>query len=364
MSHKDSRRTLNLANILDLEMVVGVAGFLCSSPILGSAWKLTSLQACPHVSQSPPVCSRKRISPTSTLAKPSIATAPRVEILYVSPDHDFVVINKPSGLLVHRNEKMAKGERVFAADETRRLLLQRGIDVPVRVVHRLDRATSGVMTFALGDSDSATRLTTALRRRKTDDLGANDPTQARKEYWAIVRSECDRELLTQWTNENPLKDVDKGSSNRTTRVAYTQFELLATLDETTAEAVDGLEGQVSDAERRPSENPDFEPHRVCVVRAELRTGRRHQIRRHLSYDRLPILGDTTYGKGRHNREARRLYGVQRLALHSRRLSFVPPLASEEGPLSFEAPVPRDLVQALERMPGYCHKTSAQSYDLG
>ena len=55
------------------------------------------------------------------------------------------------------------------------------------------------------------------------------------------------------------------------------------------------------------------------------TGRRHQLRRHLAHVSHPIIGDSTYGKGRHNRLFAELFGVQRLLLACVRLEFAHPV---------------------------------------
>jgi len=83
-----------------------------------------------------------------------------------------------------------------------------------------------------------------------------------------------------------------------------------------------------------------------LVEAAPATGRYHQIRRHLKHLSAPILGDVRYGDGRHNRRARAEYGLHRLALHAFRLEILHP---EDGAsVDFRAPVPRDLMTALER----------------
>jgi tRNA pseudouridine65 synthase len=58
------------------------------------------------------------------------------------------------------------------------------------------------------------------------------------------------------------------------------------------------------------------------------TGRRHQLRRHLAHVSHPIVGDSTYGKGRHNRLFAELFGVQRLLLACVRLEFAHPRSGQ------------------------------------
>ena len=81
---------------------------------------------------------------------------------------------------------------------------------------------------------------------------------------------------------------------------------------------------------------------ASLLLAELRTGRRHQIRRHLAKRRTPILGDVEYGKGRANRPLREL-GLGRPFLHALRLSFAHPCVAGRRVCAV-APLP----EALER----------------
>jgi tRNA pseudouridine65 synthase len=107
----------------------------------------------------------------STLLNPSSAIARRtardpLEILH--QDGSMVIVNKPGGLLVHRSHESS--DRVFLLQE-----LARQLDLRVYPVHRLDRAASGAIAFALS-SDAARKLQA--------NLSAGD---ARKEYLALVR---------------------------------------------------------------------------------------------------------------------------------------------------------------------------------
>ena len=78
------------------------------------------------------------------------------------------------------------------------------------------------------------------------------------------------------------------------------------------------------------------------------TGRRHQIRRHLSHIRHQIIGDTTYGKGGINRHFREAYGLPRMFLHAWRLEVRHPETGER--LRVAAPLPNDLREFLGQLP--------------
>ncbi len=79
-----------------------------------------------------------------------------------------------------------------------------------------------------------------------------------------------------------------------------------------------------------------------------RTGRYHQIRRHLAHLAHHVIGDTMHGKGRINNTLRERYGLPRLCLHAARLECAHPSA---GRLEVRAPLAPDLVAFFCRLPG-------------
>jgi tRNA pseudouridine65 synthase len=86
--------------------------------------------------------------------------------------------------------------------------------------------------------------------------------------------------------------------------------------------------------------------RWSLVEALPRTGRLHQIRRHLKHLSHPIVGDVRYGKGDVNRLFREQYGLRRLALHLTELTLPHPFA---GVLRINDPLPDDLTETLEAL---------------
>ena len=89
--------------------------------------------------------------------------------------------------------------------------------------------------------------------------------------------------------------------------------------------------------------------RYALVELSPHTGRRHQLRRHLAGASHPIVGDSSYGKGRHNRSFAERFGVRRLLLACARLEFTA-TPGREGPLRVEAPLAPEfaaVVAALE-----------------
>jgi tRNA pseudouridine65 synthase len=80
--------------------------------------------------------------------------------------------------------------------------------------------------------------------------------------------------------------------------------------------------------------------RWSLVEARPRTGRLHQIRRHLKHLGHPVVGDVNYGKGDCNRLFRARYGLHRLALHAATIAFTHPFTGAATVIA--APLPEDL----------------------
>lgn len=214
-------------------------------------------------------------------------------------DERLAVVAKPAGLMVH-DSALARGETDFAAD---RLRLQFGR--PVFLVHRLDRATSGCLLLAF-DPDTASALGKALM------AGAVE-----KSYLAVCRG---------WPAEEEFEvdhPLDGGPGKPLKKPAVTRFERLATTELAL-----------------PSSG--FDTSRYALLRAHPQTGRFRQIRRHLKHLSHHLIGDTSHGDGRHNRNFRRL-GIHRMLLHAERLGFVHPDSGER--IEVEAPLDGEFLRA-------------------
>ncbi|MGB5452178.1 MAG: pseudouridine synthase [Sedimenticolaceae bacterium] len=201
----------------------------------------------------------------------------QLEILY--RDRHYVAIDKPPGLLVHRSP--ISRDRIFALQTLRDQLGQR-----VYPVHRLDRATSGVLIFGLS-AESARRLAEQFEARLVD-----------KVYLAVARG---------WVDESGLIDhpVADDEGNGVAQAARTQYRRVATIELPFA------------VDRYPSA-------RYSLVSVTPETGRRQQIRKHFKHISHHLIGDTTHGNGKHNHLFRSRYGIHRLLLMSRHLGFIHP----------------------------------------
>ncbi len=214
-----------------------------------------------------------------------------VPILHTAAD--WIAIDKPTGMAVHRSRMSNQGPFVVDA-------LKQQLGRKPYTLHRLDRPTSGVLLIGLSPQ-SAAMLQTALTDPKTD-----------KSYLALVRGAW--QFGDGWkVIDRPIKD-----DNGIMRDCHTQARALA-------------------ASRSP---------RCTLVEARIRTGRFHQVRRHLQGLGYPVIGDSTHGDTRCNRAWRNDHGSTRLALHCWRIDLELP----QGSLRITAPPPQDLVAVWRQLP--------------
>jgi tRNA pseudouridine65 synthase len=217
-------------------------------------------------------------------------TASREELPILYRDDTIVVVDKPSGLLVHRSP-IDRHETRFAVQ-----LLRDQLGRHVYAVHRLDKGTSGALAFALDKATAA-----ALAEQFADQ-------RVRKTYLAIVRGWPPAAGVI----DHPLgavQDAYAPLADTAPKPCRTAFRTLATAE-------------------LPVRVDRYPTSRYALVELEPETGRRHQLRRHLVHVSHPIIGDSTYGKGRHNRLFAEHFGVRRLLLACVALEFAHPLSGE------------------------------------
>lgn len=226
-------------------------------------------------------------------------------------DEHIVVIDKPPGLLVHRSE-IDRHETRFAIQ-----ILRDQIGQYVWPAHRLDRGTSGVLLFGLS-------------KEMASQLGRQfEAGTVKKHYLAIVRGyppafgSIDHAL----TRQRDAYEFQGERSSTEAQAALTHFRKLAEIELPVL------------VDRYPSS-------RYALLTLEPVTGRRHQIRRHLKHIAHPIIGDATYGKGRHNRYFAEQLGCQRLLLACVELAFDHPIDGRR--LNVKAPVSGEFAATLAR----------------
>jgi len=216
-------------------------------------------------------------------------------------DEYLVAIHKPSGLLVHRSE-LDRHETRFAVQ-----LLRDQLGRHVHPVHRLDRGTSGVLLFAL-DKDSARLLGGQFERQ-----------EVAKTYLAVVRGHPAEAGRIDHPLSRRRDDAEWRGDDASTEAqpAVTDFRRLARCE-------------------LPYPVDRYPTSRYALVELSPHTGRRHQIRRHLKHVAHPIIGDATFGKGRHNRFFQQHFGCHRMLLACTALAFAHPRSG--APLRLTAAV--------------------------
>ena len=234
------------------------------------------------------------------------AEAP-LRILY--RDDGLIAIDKPSGLLVHRSD-IDRRETRFAVQ-----LLRDQIGRRVYPAHRLDRGTSGVLLFAY-DGETASKLGAQFESRAVE-----------KTYLAVVRGHPPESGVIDHPLARRPDDYEHLPANASlaAQPALTRYRRLAVAE--LPYAVD----------RYPTS-------RYALVELSPETGRRHQLRRHLKHLAHPIIGDSTYGKGRHNRLFQEVFSCQRMLLACTRLVLHHPTSGT--PLRIDAPPSEDFARVL------------------
>jgi 23S rRNA pseudouridine1911/1915/1917 synthase len=230
-------------------------------------------------------------------ADPGVA----VEVVYA--DDDVVVVNKPPGLVVHPGSGNATGTLVHGLLASYPDLATVGDPSRPGIVHRIDKATSGLLMLARSDK-AYEELVAQLSAR----------TVARR-YLALAWGSFD---VASGTIDAPIGRSERDPTRMTVsergRPAITHYR---------------VDGRFDD------------PVEATLVTCRLETGRTHQIRVHLHAIGHPVVGDDRY------QGARSSFPVPRMFLHAAELGFTHPVSGER--LTFEAPLPDDLVEVLARL---------------
>jgi len=217
--------------------------------------------------------------------------------LVLYEDDMVIAINKPHGLAVQGGTKTTKHvDRLLSA-------WGEGMDRP-RLVHRLDRDTSGVLLLGKGP-EAAKRLAGAFARR-----------QAKKTYWAIVIG-----------NPKPSAGQIDMALKKT---GINDYEMMRP-------------AEPKDPKGEPAETAfasiSRAAHRATWMALRPFTGRTHQLRAHMAAIGHPILGDPKYG----DEKSKELSGILKLQLHARRIELDHPRG---GKLIVEAPLSPEMKEGF------------------
>jgi len=234
-----------------------------------------------------------------------------VEIKILYEDEDFLVVNKPAGLMVHGDGRSSEPtlvdwllrERPEIKDVGEPLVLTNGQKIGRHgLVHRLDKGTSGVLAVAKNQT-AFDYLKHLFQKRKVEKI-----------YHAILSGEMNRDdgiiekPIGRSTHDFRKKTVGLSIAGKE-REAVTFYRVLA--------------------RGRGLSFVEFIP----------KTGRTHQIRVHAKFLGYPVLGDSLYGKKQASES-----DIGRMALHAREISFVNQAGRK---ISVIAPYPEDFETVLK-----------------
>ena len=231
-----------------------------------------------------------------------------LEIVY--EDDDLAVVNKRAGMVVHQGAGVRSGTLVNALLHRFRTLSEAGGGERPGIVHRLDKQTSGLMVVARNDF-SHHRLARQFQTR-----------QVTKKYIALVHGAVQRNTgeIRSAIGRDRVRRTRMSTRTRIARPAHTAYRVL---------------------ERFP---------KLTLLELDLKTGRTHQIRVHLSSEKHPVVGDTLYGAPAQVPAGEPECPLPRLGrnfLHAAFLKFHHP--RHLTPLEFTSPLPRELQGFLEHV---------------
>lgn len=229
-----------------------------------------------------------------------------LEILY--EDDVLLAVHKPAGLLMHPSW-IASSQQVT---NMMSLLKRMRPGVTLHTLHRLDRATSGVVLVAKDDLKAAK----IMHQQFLDQ-------RVKKTYCCIVRG---------WPDESGVIDYalsykkdhyadPKAQEFKPAQPAVTHYKTVART-------------------QLPIAVGRYPQARYALVEVKPASGRKHQIRRHMKHIAHPILGDTKHGDGRHNQVFRECYACHRLLLMATEIECMHPVYFEK--IHIKAPLEKDV----------------------
>jgi tRNA pseudouridine65 synthase len=194
-----------------------------------------------------------------------------MKLKIIAQEKNWIAVHKPSGLVTYSDGgESGKGAKEFLESQIKRKLFP---------VHRIDKDTDGLLVFA--SSDATARELTALFRSRT----------VKKAYLAVVHGQPpEKGVIDEPLEKNKSKEKEP---------AITEFTRLATAE---------VEW---DGEKRA----------YSLVRCEMKTGRFHQIRRHMRAVGHPLCGDPEYGNGWDNRAFKERFKIERTLLSAVSVAF-------------------------------------------
>ena len=250
---------------------------------------------------------------------PLRAMAEDIPLEIVYEDADLAVVNKPAGMTVHagagaNEDERNRGTLVNALLHHFGQLSSVGGELRPGIVHRLDKATSGLIVVAKND-EAHRRLAAQFADR-----------QVRKKYLALVQGWMKQERGTISTS------ISRDRMRRTRMTTRRPGGREAVTHYTVQQKLDSPYGKFS------------------LLEVQIDTGRTHQIRVHLASLGHPVVGDTLYGARRElSKKDTSSFSLPRNFLHAAALQFQHPQTGVR--LSFAAALPRELTDFLQTLDG-------------
>jgi 23S rRNA pseudouridine1911/1915/1917 synthase len=258
------------------------------------------------------------------LAPPLRAIAEEIPLDIVYEDEDLAVVNKPAGMMVHAGAGATEDERnrgtlVNALLHRFGKLSGVGGELRPGIVHRLDRATSGLMVVAKND-EAHRKLALQFSRR-----------QAKKTYVALVHGwlKQERGTIASSISRDRVRRTRMTTRRSRGREAVTHYQVVRRLDTRFG--------------------------KFSLLELKIDTGRTHQIRVHLASLGHPVVGDRLYGAPRELRVSWGKHGactstvetvsLARNFLHSASLELQHPRTG--AALAFSRPLPQELNDFLK-----------------
>lgn len=212
----------------------------------------------------------------------------KVSILY--QDDDFVVVEKPINLLVHPYKKESNEKEHLMR------IVKKQVGKYLYPIHRLDRPVSGIVIFGFS-SEAIRELQQYWHHPETV-----------KEYITLAKGKIEYAGEFNFNLQNEDKIAQK---------ALTLYEPIEVFSTST------------------------------LLKVRIKTGRKHQIRRHFSRRCSNIIGDKKYGQGKLNRFFLEKYDLQRIFLHAHYLKIFHPIKKEW--IEFKSPLPEELCDTLIKL---------------
>ena len=203
-----------------------------------------------------------------------------IDLEIIFEDEDLIVVNKPNDLLVHHSYYSRNINEDSLIQKVRTYL-----DAPAFLAHRLDRKTSGLVIVAKSK----------FIAHEIQEQFINQTIS--KKYIALVRGWTEKEGKI----DSPIKNDEKGVYQD----AETWYK--------TIESIEFEKGVVP-----------YPTSRYSLIELEPKTGRTHQLRKHMNKIAHPIIGDPKHGNRHHNHAFIDWFGHSRLYLHALELNFIHP----------------------------------------